>query len=437
MTGKQKIEMRRSEVSQRLAELAAADGLDETRSKELDALTAEFATLEKQWRAAELSEQAHQVVQGGGPSGPVGQSTQPAAKGEIAHPMPTGHRDRELAELRSRVSLSKFVAAALDQRAVTGAEAEYAAAVIPGAEAGMIPLELLEERTVQTSNITGTGPADQSPGVWRPTLERVFQTPVTQMLGITQESVPMGQPVYPVVTDGGAPSMLAEAAEDTTPDDVTLTISSLEPRRLTAHMEFTGELQVQLPQIEEVMRRDMAASFRNEMERQVLVGDGTGVNVSGITHGIAAATNPSAATTYQEYSSLAAEAVDGIWANSVQDVRILMPIAAYTYGASLFQTTTTSESGLQMLMSQSAGIAASAHLPGTGSAGRSNTSDCYAIRNNGRTWAYMPVWSAFTTVRDPYSKATSGITRLISTAYWNFDVVRSQAIVALAVRSAV
>ena len=53
-----------------------------------------------------------------------------------------------------------------------------------------------------------------------------------------------------------------------------------------------------------------------------------------------------------------------------------MPIAAYTYGASLFQTTTTSESGLQMLMSQSAGIAASAHLPGTGSAGRSNTSDC-------------------------------------------------------------
>ena len=176
----------------------------------------------------------------------------------------------------------------------------------------MIPLELLEERTVQTSNITGTGPADQSPGVWRPTLERVFQTPVTQMLGITQESVPMGQPVYPVVTDGGAPSMLAEAA-------------GTHPRRRDPDHQFTGAPPPDGPH--GVHRRTASPTAPNrrsdapghgrripQRDGTASAGrDGTGVNVSGITHGIAAATNPSAATTYQEYSSLAANAVDGIW----------------------------------------------------------------------------------------------------------------------------
>lgn len=423
MNDTDRLELRRSETAARLSELAALDDLTAEQGEEMKRLTASVGDIETRWQAAAAAERLRTA-------------TAPPHPGGLT---PTEEKapDRELVELRSRTSLAKFVQAAVAQRSVTGAEAEYAAAVIPGAPDGNIPLRLLETRATDTSNVTGTGPDDASGSTWRPVLNRIFNVPITDHLGISKEMVPAGQPVWPVATAGSTPSQTAEGTEDATVDDLDLTILSLEPRRLTSWMSFSGEFEQILPSIEEVLRRDLAAAFSDEMERQILVGDGSAPNVSGITHGLAAATNPTAASTYQEVSSLAYGAVDGRWAGMASDVKVVMPVAAYRYAGGLFETANTVDTALQMLMRNSGGVYASAHLPAAGGGARSNTSDCFAVRNRpASTWAVCPVWDSFQVVRDMYTRATHGETRLIGTLYWNFDVLRSDALTALAIRRA-
>ena len=94
-------------------------------------------------------------------------------------------------------------------------------------------------RQTQTSDITGTGPVDASGATWRPVGPRVFNVPIIQHLGITMESVPSGQPVVPVATAGAAPTQVAEGADHTTIDDLTITIDTLQPKRLTAQMTYS------------------------------------------------------------------------------------------------------------------------------------------------------------------------------------------------------
>ena len=114
-----------------MAELAATDALtDETRA-ELDTLESGTPDLERQLRAA------RQVAE-----------AEAEGTAEVRETTETGE-DRELRELRSKVQLSGYVSAAIEQRSADGAEAEYNQA--RGIAGNRFPLELLsppEQREV-------------------------------------------------------------------------------------------------------------------------------------------------------------------------------------------------------------------------------------------------------------------------------------------------
>ena len=119
MTRRQKLELRASEIRTRLAELGGLDALDEAQGKELDTLRNEYADVERRSQALAIADDA--------PASPAG--------------------DRQAAELRGRCRVGSYMAAALEMRAVDGAEAEF------NQEAGIgldrFPLEMLapvEER---------------------------------------------------------------------------------------------------------------------------------------------------------------------------------------------------------------------------------------------------------------------------------------------------
>ena len=117
---------RQSRERGRMAELAVSDGLtDETRA-EMDELETGTADLERQLRAAQAAVDLEEAEQ------------RTAAPG---HDDDGDAEDREIRELRSKVKLSGYVSAAIEQRAADGAEAEYnAARNIAG---NRFPLELL------------------------------------------------------------------------------------------------------------------------------------------------------------------------------------------------------------------------------------------------------------------------------------------------------
>ena len=436
MTNKQKLELRRSEIAEKLAGMAGEDGdLTADQTTELRALLAEQEQVELRYQAAVKAEAVAPP--------PVGAVATDAIGAPLAVPLLPDGRSAEKAELRSRARLTNWVNAALADGVVGGAEAEYAAA--EGLPPGTIPMAMLETRATTSAvpgAATGTAAPDADlPIMWEPILPRIFNTAVTQAMGITTKSADIGQTQVPVMTAGSTPGQFGEDVDDATVDDADYELTTLTPKRLTSTMELTGEFALLAPGIEESMRRDMGQAFADSMERQMLVGsDATQSQdrpeIGGITHGLAGTTNPSAVSDWQAFSVLVRDSLQGRYASRPEDVIIVAPMSVIRYGMGLWQTTTTDMNGLQSLGANSGGVFGSAHLPDAkGTTGAdAKVADCLAVRANGREWACRVIWSGFRVIRDELTKASRGITRLTAVGYWDFDVVRSDAVNLVPVR---
>ena len=175
MTPTAKIELRRSEVRQRLAELSALEGDDFTEEAraETDRLAAEYQDLERRHRAAVIA-------------GDVG-----AEEGTTTDGAAEGTEDRGRLELRSRASLGRFLVAALRGRSPDGAEAELQA------EAGVegIPLELWDVPAETRAETRADAPTS-APGTVGVNLDRirpaVFAHAVLPRLGVEMPRVASG-----------------------------------------------------------------------------------------------------------------------------------------------------------------------------------------------------------------------------------------------------
>ena len=107
-----------------MAELAVINQLDDETRAELDTIENGTADLERQIRAATTAVEAEEAEQ------------RAAQNGETVEDA----EDRERAQLRGKVKLTGYVAAALEQRSADGAEAEFNAAV--GIAGNRFPIEL-------------------------------------------------------------------------------------------------------------------------------------------------------------------------------------------------------------------------------------------------------------------------------------------------------
>ena len=154
------------------------------RAAELDAIETSTPDLERQIRAATTAVETEETEQ-----------RDAAATGNRnkRHPHEgLDTEDRERLELRSKVRMSSYIVAAVEQRAAIGPEHEYNAAL--GISGNRFPLELLappEQRAARTEEraITNVDVATM-PRTW---LDRLFAETAAMELGVTMESVPSGQ----------------------------------------------------------------------------------------------------------------------------------------------------------------------------------------------------------------------------------------------------
>ena len=121
MTTSQTLELRASEIRQRLNAIAGMDDLSDDVRQESDKLTEEYASVETRRRAALIAEDAERVET---------HATEPDAE------------TRERAALRQRAYVGAYIAARLTGARLPTECAEYGAAC--GAPAGEIPVDLFE-----------------------------------------------------------------------------------------------------------------------------------------------------------------------------------------------------------------------------------------------------------------------------------------------------
>ena len=265
MTQAQRLAVRLSEIRQRLNEIAGLEGdalTDEIRA-EADSLGTEYRDAETQHRAAIIAEGDEQR----------------AAAGEF------GDGDGEPAEVRSlmaRVHVNEYLNSAAAGIGLVGAPVELAAALevpIVGASGGIaIPWAMLagpapeDRQDPERRAFTDTG--DYAGGVMqRPILQRLFGPGILDALGVRIDSVPAGRSEWPLITGGVAPSQKAEGTMADAAVAAMFATEVLKPKRLTGRYEFTHELNAQVADLEQALRRDLADAVAAKMSDLILNGD--------------------------------------------------------------------------------------------------------------------------------------------------------------------
>ena len=395
MTTRQRLELRLSQVRQRLNEIAgltAEDFTSEVR-EEAEGLEAEYSRLEVQHRAAIISEGEEER----------------AAAGLF----PDGSNDSEGAELRQlmgRVSLGDYVAPALAGVGLSGAASELADALeVPkhGKGGGVaVPWSVLEDRAFTTTS------ANDGPESQRPILQRLFGPGVLDMLGVRVDSVPVGRTEWPILTSGVAPD---QATEGTAAAAVTagFSFANLKPKRLTGRYELTHEMMASVPAIEQALRRDLADAVRSKMSDIVINGatpDNTNpARIRGLISQLGAVSTALTGIA-ADYGKLHSLAVDGIHAQTEQQVRSVIGTETYQAAAGILLSG-TSDAAVELFMRRSGGCIASTYIP----AAVSNVQSAllHAAGPNGgamRGDSVAAMWPTLEIIRDIYSQASQGIT---------------------------
>ena len=369
MKASQKVALEMSVKREALNALLAVVELSDEQRAEMGTLTTRMQQLEVEARAAIVAE---------------GEPT-------ITRTDVVDGEDRELRSLIGRTNVGNIFEAALEHRATDGAEAELQTHYRVAANA--IPLALLETRAVTPA--PGQVAQNQSaiiPGV--------FPQSCAAFMAVDMPTVPVGDAVYPVLgtnADVGTPAENATQAETTG----SFSADVLSPSRLQASFFYSREDRARFSGMDEALRMNLSDALADGLDKQILVG----------TEGLFTGTklpnhNVTAVTSYAHYrSELGYGRVDGKYAGGVGDLRIVMGASTYGHCAGVFRSANAGDrAALEDLMSVTAGVKVSAHVPAATGAHKQDA----VIRLGMRRDMVAPIWEGVTLIPDEITKAGAG-----------------------------
>ncbi len=412
MLQSQNIELKRSELRQRLAELNSKDTLDKEELKQVAAWSKELGALEVRYRAAVLTEAKD------------GQAPQPTEEQLDARP---DAETREYLGLVNRLELRSYLGAIMRGNPVAGAEAEIQQHFDLAENA--VPWEAIAPRHIplETRADVPTPAPSTVQATQQMILNRVFAMSSAEYLGVESPMVPVGEALYPVLTAGTTVSMQAKDGEQESTAGA-FTPFTIVPTRLTGRFTWRVEDSALLSGLEEALRRDLSMAASDLRDIQIIRGDGSAPNVNGFQNELPAATDTSAESTFVNYASAAAAGLDGIYAGDFAGLRHLVNPDVARHMASKFIASSSgfasAGSAWEYVRSISGGLKASANMKATAS----NKADGLTFRaERGMGSAVAPMWQGLQMIRDEVTGASSGQVHLTLIMLWGFKVIRESA----------
>ena len=394
MLNSQIIQLRISEVRSRLNEIAGFEGdifTDEIRT-ENDGLRTEFRDLETRYQSALIGEDDDRI---NAPAVPV-------AGLSVA--------DRERLELRGRVSIGSYIAAALSGRNVQGAEAELQQlAGVAG-----IPLEafdtqaVLETRAAEDRAIT---PAPGTVGInLDPIRPAVFAPSIAEKLMIDMPSVDSGAFASATISQSVTADAIAESA-DAPQTAGSITVSTTTPHRIAASLALTIEdiAAVGQANFEGILRDNVSLALSSELDNQLISGDDTNDDLIGIFERLTNAPAPAAQVeTWARFAAIQSGGIDGLWATMLSHIAMVVGPETYRLAAATLRGADSAETSAAYLMRMGAGDSAfftNSRMPAKASHIQQGIL-CRKGRPDTRT-AVAPHWGSVG-IDDIYSGATKG-----------------------------
>ena len=232
-------------------------------------------------------------------------------------------------------------------------------------------------------------------------------------LGVRMDSVPVGKTEWPLITSGVAPDQAKETTAAAAAVTAGFSFANLKPKRITGRYELTHEMIASVPDIETALRRDLADAVKSKMSDIIINGQAPTTqnpqHIEGFINELTATDLSAAQATAADYGKLHAAAVDGIHAQTDQQVRSVIGDPTYRHSAGTY-ITGSGESGLELLMRRSGGCMASTYIPAIVS--KKQTAILHAAGPNGgamRGDSVAAMWPTLEIVRDIYSQASQGV----------------------------
>ena len=384
MTNLQRLELRASELRQKLNDLSGLETLTDEQRGDIDTLSLEYADVERQKRAA--------ILAGDTP--------------ETPEPEPNGER-REVSSLIERAEIAAYLRAAASGNPVTGVERELRQAVLgDDADEMLMPMDMLLPLSgaLETRADAVTDVADSIQHSQQNIIGRIFAETSGAYLGVQRPSVPVGESHYYALASGAS----ADVRSDGVAMDAaaaTFTSKAVEPVRLSARYLWGIETTARIRGFEEALRADIRAVMGDKLDFLALNGQAAVANTSPLVEGIIAQLgdpdNPAAIAAWADYLSLYPSRVDGKTSMDGANVRLLVNAETYKHAHGLQIATSGELLGRELPAGR---FRASANMPATAA----TIATLLSYTASARVGFVQPVWRGITLIRDVYSKASEG-----------------------------
>lgn len=387
MTKTQEIQIRQSEVRERINALLGTDDRSEAQEAELRELTTEAQGLEVEYRAAVAAE----------PPPDPGTATGDA-------------ETRERAEIRSRTGIADFLRAAATGGEVQGAAREFAQSC--GCHVhGKLPLAIFPEARERQPEVRAITPGPAVDGMVQPHVPYVFERTSAAALGVVFKTVGSGQVQIPAVTT--PPPADAKAKDGAAPNTAAaVSLVSRAPKRIAGQFEVRVEDLAVYPPLETVLQEAMRGAIGNETDEQTFNGDGQGENLTGLIQTAADSNVSGASETYQSGVSRFAALVDGRHAYGLMDVRAVIGPSTYAHYMQAYRGNNADVPLADYLMMKLGLLRVSDRMPAVANNGQKGIVTLMASGDP----ICVYVWDALEIIRDPYGGAGAGKVTITATA---------------------
>ena len=306
-----------------MAEYGMADSLSDEQRSELDAIEAGTPDLERQLRGAQVA---------------VDDEERTTKTATAAEP---DAEARERDELRSRAKVGGYLTAALRGRAPSGAEAEFAQA--EGVDG--IPFSLWQppRRTADEARAISAAPSTVGINldVLRPF---VFAPSVIDRLSIDMPQVGSGTFASGTITTAATADAVPKGGTGTTGDvpetAAVFTVQTTTPHRIGASLNLAIEdiAAVGQDNFESLLRQHISLAVSDELDDQMLNGDGMNDDLTGIFERLTDPVAPAAGVIgFDGFIAAFADGIDGLWSNTMSEVAVVAGTDTYKLSAKTFR----------------------------------------------------------------------------------------------------
>ena len=321
---------------------------------------------------------------------------------------------RELQRLTKTANVGEVISATVEQRMTTGATAEIQAHF--KINSNQIPIEMLRlDRGVEER--AAAVPANIGGAVQAEVITPILSTGDGAFLGIERPTVPVGDAAYPVL--GTVPSVKGPftGSDDAAGTDATFVANTLSPERLQASYAYRASDAARFSGLDPSLRLALNGGLTEALDKQAISGtDGLLTSTNLANH------NVTAESTFALYlKGLLFARVDGRYARSPSDVRILVGSGTFTHANEVYKAAETDETAAERLAARSGGLMVSPHVPAVAS-NRQNALIRLGMERGG---AVQPMWEGITILSDPYSRSTQGELVITAVLLANFKITRA------------